>query len=240
MRHLAVAVLLLSAPVLAQMPAPSAPPRPPAVRTPGVAPNFPAPGSTPAGAGLTTVGLPGQEVSVPRSPDQRVLPSTSEPGLWAGDEARASIKNPPKHTLVGPPPPTTVRGHELPHLDGINPRAFSLSINCGISITDMLNRMPPALKREFEAGHRASGNTQLQCTIARGYLACLEQTIRSGGWRHGEHFEKLPADRGDIDKAKATTHARRHAKANCPDQANTIAVDKVVEYMRDAMAREQS
>jgi hypothetical protein len=71
------------------------------------------------GAGLPARGQPGQgrPQSLPRSPHQRELPPTREPGLWAGDSPRASQElepepeaNPtPKRSGSnrGPPAPLT-------------------------------------------------------------------------------------------------------------------------------------
>ena len=51
------------------------------------------------GVGATVVGQPGSHSeALPRSHHQRVLPPSTEPGLWAGDEPRASRKREP-----GPP-----------------------------------------------------------------------------------------------------------------------------------------
>ena len=51
---------------------------------------FPVPALTPIGTGAPVVGQPGpqQPELYPRSPHERVLPPTREPGLWAGDEPR--------------------------------------------------------------------------------------------------------------------------------------------------------
>jgi hypothetical protein len=51
------------------------------------APAFPAPSLTPAGAGASHGMLPAPQAEVPRSPNKRVLPASSEPGLWAADGA---------------------------------------------------------------------------------------------------------------------------------------------------------
>lgn len=74
-----------------------APVTPPPAYTPGFAPGTPgAPVYTPAGAGLPEVGQPGQRTEqVPRSPNQRVLPASAEPGVWAADDVRASRNEEP-------------------------------------------------------------------------------------------------------------------------------------------------
>jgi hypothetical protein len=59
------------------------------------------------GHGAPVVGQPGQQSpEVPRSPHHRPLPPTSEPGLWAGDEPRASRSSKPSPPeLFGVPLP---------------------------------------------------------------------------------------------------------------------------------------
>lgn len=113
MKPLFLASLLLSFSAFAQAVAPMAPPRPPAVRTPGVEPHFPAPGATPAGAGLTTIGPPGREVSAPRSPNTRVLPTTAEPGVWASDGAGKPDRGVVQPELLGVPLPVGPGGPDV-------------------------------------------------------------------------------------------------------------------------------
>lgn len=59
---------------------------------PATRPAFAPPGSTPAGRGAPVVGQPGfSGAPRPRGTDERVLPPTREPGIWASDsEPRAS------------------------------------------------------------------------------------------------------------------------------------------------------
>lgn len=66
-------------------------------------PTAPPPASHRPGVGAPVVGQPGSHTeALPRSPHQRVLPPSVEPGLWAGDEPRASSKREPgKPELFG-------------------------------------------------------------------------------------------------------------------------------------------
>jgi len=57
-------------------------------------PTAPPPAPHRPGVGAPVVGQPGSHTeALPRSPHQRVLPPSVEPGLWAGDEPRASRKH---------------------------------------------------------------------------------------------------------------------------------------------------
>lgn len=59
--------------------------------------------AVPAGAGLVTPMTPMEEpLAVPRSPDKRVLPHSSEPGIWA---AGGDVIDPRKSGLLGLPLP---------------------------------------------------------------------------------------------------------------------------------------
>lgn len=58
-------------------------------------PTRPAPAPTMPGAGAPVVGQPGTfRPPLPRSPHQRVLPPSKEPGLWSGDGPRAALDLP--------------------------------------------------------------------------------------------------------------------------------------------------
>jgi hypothetical protein len=73
----------------------SPPPRPPAVRPVVNPPDFPTPGATPAGAGLPGERVPNSIApAVSRSPNKRLLPTSSEPGLWAADGAPHAVAPP--------------------------------------------------------------------------------------------------------------------------------------------------
>jgi hypothetical protein len=75
-------------------------------------PTFPAPGYTPLGAAGASHGMlaaPEPEPP-PRSPNRRVLPVSSEPGLWAADEPTASTREPPRISGVEILVPTTDAG----------------------------------------------------------------------------------------------------------------------------------
>jgi hypothetical protein len=97
-RTLLAFLLLFSLSANAQSVAPPA--RPPLVRPVVNEPYFPTPGATPEGAGASHGSIPGAttppRAKVPPSPNKRILPASTEPGLWAADGApRASRSAPP-------------------------------------------------------------------------------------------------------------------------------------------------
>jgi len=94
-------VVLYTATASGQAPSPSAPSTPAFSNMPGPAASLAAPRMTPEGAGAPVVGQPGDQVPpVARSPNRRVLPVSDEPGLWAADETRASVRRRPDRPLV--------------------------------------------------------------------------------------------------------------------------------------------
>lgn len=73
------------------------------VRTPVVPPRV---GHTPAGAGLPEYFREPERQPLPRSPHRRPLPPTAEPGIWAGDEPKASADRYPRPIVLGTEQPT--------------------------------------------------------------------------------------------------------------------------------------
>lgn len=93
-------------------PAPAPVARPP-IYTPGYSPGPVDPAHAPAGAGASHGSLPMPGAGVPRSPNKRVLPPTSEPGVWAADGApKASA--PPRIFGVEIPFMVDAHGNTLP------------------------------------------------------------------------------------------------------------------------------
>jgi hypothetical protein len=63
----------------------------------------PPPAAVRPGVGAPLVGQPGTAAgAVPRSPHSRALPPSREPGLWAGDEPRASARAAEPGVRLGP------------------------------------------------------------------------------------------------------------------------------------------
>lgn len=76
----------------------------------------PRPGYAPAGAGLPEYwGSPEPEAR-PRSPHKRVLPPQAGPGIWAGDEPRASLPPEPQFEGVTLPYPPETKTLEDAHI----------------------------------------------------------------------------------------------------------------------------
>lgn len=69
----------------------------------------------PAGAGLPEYWARPEAESPPRSPHKRVLPPEKGPGIWAGDEARGSLRPPPMRKTGDPIPDIKVLGVPVPH-----------------------------------------------------------------------------------------------------------------------------
>jgi hypothetical protein len=132
MTRLLLLLLLLPIAAHAQAPAMRPPPRPATVPalTPGYSPNTPPePAYTPPGTGLPEVGQPGSHAApVPRSPNKRLLPTSSEPGLWAADGA-------PVASLPLMPP---LFGEPLPYPPGVGNGEISrrLADSCVETMTD--------------------------------------------------------------------------------------------------------
>lgn len=139
---------------------------------------FTHPGYTPAGAGLPEY-IPAEEVpKAPRSPHKRPLPETPktrrEPGIWAGDTARASINDPAS--------PVSVLGVSIPHHpdvktagDAYSATACAMSINLAAQNDTSLMAQVQAMSLE-----------QRKCVAAAAYLQCthgLTQRQEQFDWR---------------------------------------------------------
>ena len=224
MKHVLFTVaVLLSAHVAAQ----AVRPMPAPVQRPLIEPQTPRyPGTTytPAGAGASHGRLitPGVQVQRAEGP---MLPQSDEPTIYAAG------KRPPP---ASPPPTGSVRGVELPHLDGV-PYEFNISSWCASELNRRLYRLPTKLQERLSASHASSGRTQFSCLVARLYLVCTQDTF-AGNAPRTEDGERalitIPQDRGDWDRKKALTDAARHVRQRC-EKGNTPAVDAVVEWLRE-------
>lgn len=162
----------------------------PAVRPPAMRPGYGAP----------MLGQPGVTApGVPRSPHNRVLPPTKEPGLWAADAPRAS----------GTDDAPTLYGIVLPFPEGAtSDEDRAITRACARDLVDVseglnFNILVPQ-------NFRPAG---VQCLAARLYLACatrMEETYK----RERDAFVRM--DKG-LERRLAATKRRAHefAKALC-------------------------
>lgn len=190
------------------------------VRTPVVPPRI---GHTPPGAGLPEYFREPEREPLPRSPHRRPLPPTAEPGIWAGDEPRASVDDDPI------PETPILAGVVLPYPPGAESelekrptRLCARDMNLAIEALNLKDRVEGLSK-----GDRT-------CLAAMLYRECAVGNERS--------YEDLKTkavgrptpgadDRIRANSAVAFDFERRHCPKPPPADASAIAA-KVVPIWR--------
>jgi hypothetical protein len=213
---------LTTAPVLAQAVRPV--PRPPGstvVQPPLSYPTLP---STPEGIGLYRPESGG--APAPRSPNTRVLPATTEPGVWAadGDPAlRASA------SAAGASP--EILGVALP----LSPEGKSAAAgSCASTVADILKRL--GIEQEL----LALPEPARRCAAALLYAQCIQESKHVDPWDYRTYRPKREQDRivaeirsqKDRHYSEDEKRARAFVEAVCPGvgAGRPDLLDKVDHY----------
>lgn len=221
MKYVVISVaLLLSCSTSAPTEYRQAPYVPPAVRPP------------PSGAGAPVLGQPGSfggdHVVLPRSPNRRPLPPSSEPGLWASDgssDTKIILGN-----IEIPPLPEDATEVEKHIFD-----------ECVAGTRNYLDhtagRKDP---RKTEAVLRSLPFRQAQCAISRIYLRCVD-TVES---KLSKVLADMPKEvQRQLYLGRLLAHARSFMDAACYEfkprlpEPGEMIVDNAIDKMREILER---
>ena len=178
----------------------------------------PAPAVRP-GHGAPVVGQPGSHSeALPRSPHQRQLPPSLEPGLWAGDEPRASRKREP-----APPELFRVRLPRVPvsgnQVEEEGPARACVAVwnqaLPGTGLDAKVNALRPAEKRcmvawmnqtcaqTFERMYDQAGEAGVVMLAFRKYRATVRQAAEDFTREACEGVPETPEQRRLLDRLRA-------------------------------------
>lgn len=171
------------------------------------------------------VGQPGQAApEYPRSPHQRELPPTREPGLWAGDVPKASRPS------VSPPP--EILGVTLPFVNGdtTSPEDEYPTRACAAMMTTILPKVAERNRVESLTPE------QRRCLAARLYEECASNLLtlvdgaQTESWWHGPGAQRL--------HAAVLEAAKRFEREACEGVVPSIAAKSLRDAVRKQWNRE--
>lgn len=146
------------------------------------APTFTTPGATPIGRGGPMVGQPGYVgpvENIPRGTDQRVLPPTREPGIWASDSDPTRKRDPRT------PPP------------GRNTAPLKSSPECGLELSKVQRKVFEKTWRILTFEERRCLNLKMEALCAE-----AEETARKKYAELEKYDPRWKKRANDIDTAE--------------------------------------